>query len=292
MDCIDIDNEVACHGFGGIKGRKVFKAEEYLLDINLQFRDKLKDILEKYYSFLEHGQDGLIAYSICRLQDVLKSRKIKSRSESKKTPNGVIVHDAREYGIFNLEDEICFSVRNHEFYDKNDLKTAFFCDVGDSYANFVRRNISIMLAYDGLFKSYPKSDNINEIYQDEVRIKGSIDDPRIIAIGIPLIADMEFTTLCHGRIGKAEFYRQLVVLIRMMLDYYNYHDVLIIDSELGYNLEQPEILEAIDEGIRESESKTEETYTDYNSGDIKTRLRYDLSIAGDIKNMIEQRFKK
>ena len=224
-------------------------------------REKLHNLVYRYREYLAYVAPDKLVFSLYRLQNILRDNMIECFSDiiksGKPTFNG-----GKRIGSYNSDDEICFAMRNHDFHEnlssEYGSRSPFACDTGGAYFNFISHSISVMLAYDDTFKSYDvsnesdsKYDDNYVVFRDEIRIKGSIKKPNIVAIGIPMINDMDGSLVVRKIF---EFYRELIRLIRYMLDLYNYHDVMIVDNKEGYNLESPIVMNAIEKSLSNKDS--------------------------------------
>ena len=184
-----------------------------------------------------------VLFGLYRLIQILKNKKIETFDDYKKRKNALIINEDKQIGDFNISEDLCFSMKDADFYPST--MNGISCDPGGSYKNYIMDAISIVLNYDEEFKNNVKSDKLDGVFKDELRIRGSINNPSIFAISIPFTEAFNHAKNdSNERARIFEFWEKMVHFIRAILNKYGYNNVYIVDSCEGYNLENKDIINA------------------------------------------------
>ncbi|MCI9063448.1 MAG: hypothetical protein HFJ17_02445 [Clostridia bacterium] len=241
MSDVNIETLV-CHGLGGnYKNDYKFDYASLLDTFKSDIREKMRgEITAEYF------------ISLYRLNQILEHKEIYTYTDikDKELP---LYNEGEKMGTYNGENSICFAQKGKSFEFPEGVTMS--CDYGGGYGNYIEKDISIMLQNDKSFKELPRSKQFEGIMPDEIRIEGSIKDPNIASIGVPLIHELKWYRKEGERINKLQQYKNIVGLIRKMLDTNGYNQAYIVDSVTGYDLEDPNIMRIIDEALKERESK-------------------------------------
>ena len=252
------------HGLSGKNGQVKRSQEE---TIKSAIIDEIAD-LDPYYDKSRNMIMGQNSFSIVRLVKniyststlfglyrlirILKIHQIETLEDVKNKPGALIINSGENLGDFNHQDELCFSTPN-----KTSIN-GMSCDYGGSWALFIEQAVGIVLPYDEVFGGYNKSDNYNGIFEDEIRIKGSIDNPNIYAISLPVTSEVGNEKDKTSRLRSLEYWKTNISIVKAILEKLGYPDVHIVDSMSGYNLEDTEVIQGFKaviegrEGIKES----------------------------------------
>ena len=273
-------NEFVCHGLSGMHWQNYIsenETEKIIRAFDSKFYDELKNL----------KCDSSIIFGLYRLQQILKKKKIETYSDVLNSSDELIINDGNKLGVYNASNEICFAMPNAEFHKDLPANISLSCDAGGAYGCFIKEAISVMLKYDDEFKEHKKSENLNGIFQDEIRIEGSINNPKIFAVGIPLTNSITSIKTPGKRNEELDNWIRIISFVRNMLNSFGYQTVYIVDSIEGYNLENPEIINIYKQTIAKGEQKR--SYTIDTSGHIIEELDFPYSFPGDLKNNIKQR---
>ncbi len=115
-----------------------------------------------------------------------------------------------------------------------------------------------------MFCGYKKSDDLNGIFVEEIRIKGSIDRPNIYAVSLPVTCKIGKIQKKSDRLENLEYWKSNIRFVREILKLFGYPEVHIVDSISGYDLEDEEIMKAYKKVIEGSDGIDE--YCDYMLG--------------------------
>lgn len=269
MSDVNIENLI-CHGLGGIGlGNYIqYSSESIVNSCDENYRSSLLKCKS------DKNIDKFL-FSLYRLNQILRYRTIFTFDGLKK--QGLPLFNSNEkIGDYNSDNSLCFAMKDQKFEQPEGITPS--SDYGGGFGNFIKNNISIMLANDKNFANLHRSKNYDGIMRDEIRIEGSIENPNIIAVGIPLITSLEKYKSRGERFDKLYSYEYMMTFIRELLDFYGYENVSVVDSSYGYNLENKEILEIIKTNLNESESRITWPWVDKLSGD------WDYYLAGDIRD--------
>ena len=202
-------------------------------------------IVSKFQNYIKDSKINdsnlRMLFEIHRLIKILKEHKIKTFEDVLKEQNPLLINDEKQLGSFNNSDIICFIVKGTD-------------NPWGAWRLFIEDAISIVLPYDNCFNTYKKSDDMKGIFRSELRIKGSIENPNIYAVSLPVTYSVGNSL---SRCETMKYWLGAIEFIRQLLNTYSYKNVCIVDSMSGYDLENKEVINAYAKVINDSQHKFE-----------------------------------
>ena len=257
MEKVDF-SKYACHGLAGMednfKQSNAYKEQELRRIITAAILDEIGEFnpnYDKARGNLTRSSNGIVAkfcnisgfnsrilFGLYRLIYVLKTHSIETFEDVLKGQKPLVINEGNQLGVFKCQNILCFAVKGAKL---NPLVNGKSCDPKGAWGLFIEDSISVVLPYDDCFKAYKKSDELDGIFDEEIRIEGSIRPPKIYAVSLPVTYGVGNSP---NRRYTIQYWRNTVEFIRHLLTIYDYKDVFIVDSMSGYNLENKEVIAA------------------------------------------------